>query len=185
MRMIYKIAKTELQMLFYSPVAWLVLIIFTFQCGLIFTGTVTMIEKQQAMGYDPSYISSNLFSRLFGEVYRYFFLYIPLLTMGLVSKDLAGGTMKLLYSSPMTNAQIVLGKYLSMVLFALVLVSILVAYMIFSLFTVEHFDVLQIFTGILGFFLLICTYAAVGLFFSTLSSYQIISAVATLVFLTF
>ena len=84
MRMIYKIAKTELQMLFYSPVAWLVLIIFTFQCGLIFTGTVTMIEKQQAMGYDPSYISSNLFSRLFGEVYRYFFLYIPLLTMGLV-----------------------------------------------------------------------------------------------------
>ncbi|WP_065220359.1 MULTISPECIES: Gldg family protein [Butyricimonas] len=185
MRMIYKIAKTELQMLFYSPVAWLVLIIFTFQCGLIFTGTVTMIEKQQAMGYDPSYISSNLFSRLFGEVYRYFFLYIPLLTMGLVSKDLAGGTMKLLYSSPMTNAQIVLGKYLSMVLFALVLVSILVAYMIFSLFTVEHFDVLQIFTGIFGFFLLICTYAAVGLFFSTLSSYQIISAVATLVFLTF
>ena len=183
--MIYKIAKTELQMLFYSPIAWLVLIIFTFQCGLIFTGSVTMIEKQQAMGYDPMFISSSIFGRLFYEVQNYLFLYIPLLTMGLVSKDLAGGTMKLLYSSPMTNAQIILGKYLSMVIFALVLVSIFIVYVIFSLFAVENFDVLQILTGILGLFLLICTYAAVGLFFSTLTSYQIIAAVATLVFLTF
>ena len=183
--MIYKIAKTELQMLFYSPIAWLVLIIFTFQCGLIFTGSVTMIEKQQAMGYDPMFISSSIFGRLFYEVQNYLFLYIPLLTMGLVSKDLAGGTMKLLYSSPMTNAQIILGKYLSMVIFALVLVSIFIVYVIFSLFAVENFDVLQILTGILGLFLLICTYAAVGLFFSTLTSYQIIAAVAPLVFLTF
>ena len=183
--MIYKIAKTELQMLFYSPIAWLVLIIFTFQCGLIFTGSVTMIEKQQAMGYDPMFISSSIFGRLFYEVQNYLFLYIPLLTMGLVSKDLAGGTMKLLYSSPMTNAQIILGKYLSMVIFAFVLVSVFVMYVIFSLFAVENFDVLQILTGILGLFLLICTYAAVGLFFSTLTSYQIIAAVATLVFLTF
>lgn len=51
--MIYKIAKTELQMLFYSPVAWLVLIIFTFQSGLIFTNAIEMVEREQAMGYDP------------------------------------------------------------------------------------------------------------------------------------
>lgn len=183
--MIYKIAKTELQMLFYSPIAWLILIIFTFQCGLIFTNSITMIEKEQAMGYDPMFISSSIFGRLFYEVQEFLFLYIPLLTMGLVSKDLAGGTMKLLHSSPMSNAQIILGKYLSMVIFAAVLVAIFIVYVIFCLFAVENFDILQIFTGILGLFLLICTYAAVGLFFSTLTSYQIIAAVATLVFLTF
>ena len=105
MNMIYKIAKTELQMLFYSPVAWLVLIIFTFQSGMIFSGMIEMIEREQAMGYDPLFISSSLFNRLFYSVQDYLFLYIPLLTMGLVSRDLSGGTIKLLHSSPMTNTQ--------------------------------------------------------------------------------
>lgn len=38
MRTIFKIAKTELRDLFYSPIAWLILIIFTFQTGMLFSG---------------------------------------------------------------------------------------------------------------------------------------------------
>ena len=182
MNMIYKIAKTELQMLFYSPVA---LIIFTFQSGLIFTNAIEMVEREQAMGYDPMFISSSLFGRLFYTVQDYLFLYIPLLTMGLVSRDLAGGTIKLLHSSPMTNTQIILGKFFSMMIFAFLLVGIFVIYVIYSLFMVEHFDVLYILTGILGIYLLICTYASIGLFMSTISSYQIIAAVGTFVLLIF
>ena len=185
MNMIYKIAKTELQMLFYSPVAWVGLIIFTFQSGLIFTNAIEMVEREQAMGYDPMFISSSLFGRLFYTVQDYLFLYIPLLTMGLVSRDLAGGTIKLLHSSPMTNTQIILGKFFSMMIFAFLLVGIFVIYVIYSLFMVEHFDVLYILTGILGIYLLICTYASIGLFMSTISSYQIIAAVGTFVLLIF
>ena len=185
MNMIYKIAKTELQMLFYSPVAWLVLIIFTFQSGMIFSGMIEMIEREQAMGYDTIFISASLFNRLFYNIQDYLFLYIPLLTMGLVSRDLAGGTIKLLHSSPMTNSQIILGKFLSMMIFALLLVGIFVLYVIYSLFVVENFDLCYILTGILGIYLLICTYASIGLFMSTISSYQIIAAVGTFVLLTF
>ena len=185
MNMIYKIAKTELQMLFYSPVAWLVLIIFTFQSGMIFSGMIEMIEREQAMGYDTIFISASLFNRLFYNIQDYLFLYIPLLTMGLVSRDLAGGTIKLLHSSPMTNSQIILGKFLSMMIFALLLVGIFVLYVIYSLFVVENFDLCYILPGILGIYLLICTYASIGLFMSTISSYQIIAAVGTFVLLTF
>lgn len=185
MNMIYKIAKTELQMLFYSPVAWLVLIIFMFQSGMIFSGMIEMIEREQAMGYDTIFISASLFNRLFYNIQDYLFLYIPLLTMGLVSRDLAGGTIKLLHSSPMTNSQIILGKFLSMMIFALLLVGIFVLYVIYSLFVVENFDLCYILTGILGIYLLICTYASIGLFMSTISSYQIIAAVGTFVLLTF
>ena len=185
MNMIYKIAKTELQMLFYSPVAWLVLIIFTFQSGMIFSGMIEMIEREQAMGYDTIFISASLFNRLFYNIQDYLFLYIPLLTMGLVSRDLAGGTIKLLHSSPMTNSQIILGKFLSMMIFALLLVGIFVLYVIYSLFVVENFDLCYILTGILGISLLICTYASIGLFMSTISSSQIIAAVGTFVLLTF
>ena len=165
-------------MLFYSPVAWLVLIIFTFQSGMIFSGMIEMIEREQAMGYDTIFISASLFNRLFYNIQDYLFLYIPLLTMGLVSRDLAGGTIKFLHSSPMTNSQIILGKFLSMMIFALLLVGIFVLYVIYSLFVVENFDLCYILTGILGIYLLICTYASIGLFMSTISSYQIIAAVA-------
>ena len=41
--------------------------------------------------------------------------YIPLLTMGLISRELSTGSIKLLYSSPISNAQIVLGRFLSTV----------------------------------------------------------------------
>ena len=78
----------------------------------------------------------------------------------------------------MTNSQIILGKFLSMMIFALLLVGIFVLYVIYSLFVVENFDLCYILTGILGIYLLICTYASIGLFMSTISSYQIIAAVA-------
>ncbi|MEI3421097.1 MAG: ABC transporter permease subunit [Butyricimonas faecihominis] len=184
MNMIYKIAKTELQMLFYSPVAWLVLIIFTFQSGMIFW-MIEMIEREQAMGYDTIFISSSLFNRLFYSIQDYLFLYIPLLTMGLVSRDLAGGTIKLLHSSPMTNTQIILGKFLSMMIFALLLVGIFVRLRDLLPVRGGEFRCVLYSYGDLGIYLLICTYASIGLFMSTISSYQIIAAVGTFVLLTF
>lgn len=45
MRTIFKIAKTELRDLFYSPIAWLILIIFTFQTGMLFSGTISEIVR--------------------------------------------------------------------------------------------------------------------------------------------
>ena len=46
MRMIVRIAKTELQSLFYSPIAWFVLVIFTFQCGLAFMESFEAMAKE-------------------------------------------------------------------------------------------------------------------------------------------
>ena len=58
---------------------------------------------------------------LFVAVQSYLYLYIPLLTMGLMSRELGSGSIKLLYSSPVTNVQIILGKYCSMLAYGLVL----------------------------------------------------------------
>ena len=68
------------------------------------------------------------------------------------------------YSSPITNIQIILGKYISMLVYALILVAILFAYFIYSACIVENFDFPFALTGILGIFLLVCAYAAIGLF---------------------
>ncbi len=45
MKIIYKIAKAELQSLFFSPIAWLILILYTFQTGMDFAGLVDGVMK--------------------------------------------------------------------------------------------------------------------------------------------
>ena len=133
MKIIYKIAKAELQSLFFSPIAWLILILYTFQTGMDFAGLVDGVMKGREMGYGVTNGTSRFFGGWDGVltvVQGYLYLYIPLLTMNLMSRELGSGSIKLLYSSPVTNVQIILGKYLSMLIYALVLVGILVLYVI-------------------------------------------------------
>ncbi|MDD3990392.1 MAG: Gldg family protein [Bacteroidales bacterium] len=183
MRMIYKIARTELQILFYSPVAWLILIVFTIQASMEFTEVLEVYVEFQSLNYPIRDLSMIIFGNTdwgaFVDIQKHLYLYIPLLTMGLISRELGSGSIKLLYSSPVTNTQIILGKYLSMVIYALVLSSVLLLLMVYSSFTIDNFDFPGVSSGLLGLFLLICTYAAIGLFMSSLTSYQVVAALGT------
>ena len=53
MKTIYKIAWTELQTLFYSPVAWLIIVIFAFQAAMTFVGSFSFggVVESQALRY--------------------------------------------------------------------------------------------------------------------------------------
>ena len=187
MKIIYKIAKAELQSLFFSPIAWLILILYTFQTGMDFAGLVDGVMKGREMGYGVTNGTSRFFGGWDGVltvVQGYLYLYIPLLTMNLMSRELGSGSIKLLYSSPVTNVQIILGKYLSMLIYALVLVGILVLYVIIGAIIIKNFDYPQVLTGLLGIYFLICAYAAIGLLMSSLTSYQVVAAVGTLAVLS-
>lgn len=74
MKMIFKIAKTELQSLFYSPVAWLILVIFTFQVGMIASALFEETVRYQAMGYTGGG-KTFLFGKIFTVVQSYLYLY--------------------------------------------------------------------------------------------------------------
>lgn len=187
MRKIVEIALTELKTIFFSPVAWLILIVFTIQSADVFSGWfMSIVRIQEANG-----MYENLTFRFFGmpssglyaRVVSYLYLYIPLLTMGLMSSELSSGSIKLLYSSPVRNVQIILGKYLSMLIFGLCLCAILFVYVIWGQLYIDHFDLPVALSGLLGVYLLICAYAAIGLFVSSLTSYQIVACVGTLAIL--
>lgn len=186
LKMIWNIAKAELQMLFYSPVAWLLLIVFSVQASTIFAGKLESFATTQEMGYTLQGMTSTIFagwgSVLVG-IQGYLYFYIPLLTMGLVSRDLSNGSIKLLYSSPITNFQIIIGKYLSVMLYGLLMMAVLVVLLLCGLFVVKDFDWPMVLTGILGLYLLLCAYAAIGIFMSSLTSYQIVAALGTLIVL--
>lgn len=182
-RVIYNIAKTELQMLFYSPVAWLILVAFSIQSGILFADNVEMLVKAQEMGRNMQGVTGAIFANPFGGVFmsvqNYLYMYIPLLTMSLISREISSKSIQLLYSSPVTNRQIILGKFLSMMIYGLVLIGILLLMVLSSWTFVKDFNIGMVLTGLLGLYLLLCAYAAIGIFMSSLTSYQIVAAIGT------
>jgi len=183
MKTIIKITKNELSMLFCSPIAWLILVIFVFQSGMTFTDILTNELKAKAVGYALRDETASIFSGfrgLFSQIQQYLYLYIPLLTMGIMSKEYSNGSIKLLFSSPITNRQIVLGKFYALLVYAFVLIGSLALIVIFCGITVKDMDFSLVLSGLLGLYLLTCAYAAIGLFMSSLTSYQVVAAIGTL-----
>ncbi len=190
MRIIYRIARTELSLLFYSPIAWFVLIIFTFQSGLIFTDSLKYwLQTEQSMG---NYLiirwgglTHIIFaydgSGFYGKIQATLFLYIPLLTMSLMSRETSSGSIKLLMSSPIKVRQIVWGKFMSMMVYCFLFILIIFLYILAAKFSIFSMDFSMAMTGLAGTYLLICTYSAIGLFMSSLTSYQMVAAVSTFV----
>ncbi|OOG17953.1 hypothetical protein BWD42_11685 [Sphingobacterium sp. CZ-UAM] len=192
MKLIYKIALNEIRNLFYSPVAWFLGIAFWLLCAFIFTGSLSQMTNFQDISIqnNPAFegfvqtslteiilLRGGLFSGVIGNLY----FFLPLLTMGLISRELNNGTIKLLYSSPVKPAHIVLGKYLAIVFYCVCLLGILSIFLVISLLTIVNVDGGIVLSALLSLFLLISTYAAIGIFMSCLSTYQIVSGVATFI----
>ncbi len=184
---IWQIGVTELKSFFYSPVAWVVLILFTIHAGVIFNDILEPIIRFRKPGPSAVNLKEYLLSihtemhqGFFVVIEGYLFLYIPLLTMGLFSRELGSGSIKLLQSSPVSSIQVVLGKYVSMMVMGLLLILILAGYVAIGAYSITNVDLGLAVSGLIGVFLLICTFAAIGLFMSCLSSHQVIAAIGTL-----
>ena len=188
MKTILRVAKTELRTLFYSPIAWFLMIVFFIQCGLKYMGTIKAIARTQELGGMEINLLQRLtsgiftgFSGLFPTVVQVLYLYIPLLTMGLISRETGSGTIKLLYSSPVKVREIVLGKYLAMMVYSLLLAAIVGIFVISGIVHIKHPETGMLMTGMFGFYLLLCAYSAIGLFMSTLTTYQVVAAIASFI----
>lgn len=179
MKTITRIARTELASLFFSPIAWFILVVFSTITGSEFWG---VFQKIAGSDYGVSvtqylFMDNGLFSKISSSLY----IYIPLLTMGLISNEVSSGSIKLPYSSPITSFQFVAGKYLASATFGLTLLIVPVLAILYSAAHMPHFDWPAVIVGLLGLWLLICTYCAVGLFMSSLTSYQVVAALYTFI----
>ncbi|MBO9153487.1 Gldg family protein [Chitinophaga sp. GCM10012297] len=184
MKLIIRIARQELSLLFHSPVAWLILIVFPVQIGVNFIYYLQMIGRAQRMGNHFSDVTSMVYAGLHEGFYpgvkNTLYFYIPLLTMGLISREMHSGSIKLLLSSPIKVRDIVLGKYVAMMGYGALLLVIICMYAVSGSFFIEHIDWTLLGSGALGLYLLICAYAAIGLFMSSLTTYQVVAAISTL-----
>ncbi|MGN6418139.1 MAG: Gldg family protein [Pseudobacter sp.] len=190
MKLIFKVARTELRNLFYSPVAWFLTIAFMVQCAIFYTVLVEKMSLYQEMlekntpewgGFNDSLTGLIFLNQqgIFVNVLQNLFLFVPLLTMGLISREINNGTIKLLYSSPLKTRHLVLGKYLATMAYNLVLVGIVAGFVILGMLNIEFVDYGRLLSALLGFFLLVCAYTAIGIYMSSITTYQIVSAIAT------
>ncbi|MDR2413524.1 MAG: Gldg family protein [Odoribacteraceae bacterium] len=189
MRQTLKIAANELRTLFFSPIAWILLVVFLFQLSATYIDLLRSLLRNQAInGPADASLTGALLTGMFGlytAIQQELYLYLPLLTMGLLSREKSAGTIKLLYSSPVTSTRIVAGKYLAMLFFGLVMSLLLAIPVAFSATIIPAFDIPLALSGLLGIYLLVAAYAAIGLYMSSLTAYQVVAATATLAALAF
>lgn len=164
MRRVWAICRKELQMYFYSPVAYVAFAFYFLLTGFFFAN-----DFLSGFQVDIRPMFSNM-------ILFYLFI-IPLLTMRLVSDELRQGTDELLLTSPANIGEIILGKYAAALTVHFLLVALSLLYPAI-LATYGTLDQPVLWLSYLSLFLLGAAMMAVGLFCSTLSSHQMVAGIA-------
>lgn len=159
------IAKRELTSLFYSPIAYVVLGAFAIGSSTFF---LQSFEPGRPATMRPTFDA---------VVWLLVFL-APAISMRLISEELRSGTFERLMTSPVTDMQVVLGKWLGAFAFFCVLLSPLVVQAV-VLERVAEPELGPIVTGLVGLGLVGALYLAIGVFASAWSQNQIIAFLLT------
>ena len=182
MRNVLAIAQRELNAYFGSPIAYVLLGFFALLFGWFFYVPLAYFEQQSMqMGMNPGQ-TLNINQMLIGPTLMnttviMLFLF-PLITMRTYAEEKRSGTIELLLTSPVTDVQIILGKFLgAMALYACMLALSMIH--IGILFIYGNPEWKPIVTGYLGLLLMGGCFLSLGLFISSLTKNQIVAAMAT------
>jgi ABC-2 type transport system permease protein len=165
MSRVLAIAGRELRTYFTSPLAYVVAAFFVLVSGYLFS-LILYHTKQASL------------TPLFSNLTVMFLLITPALTMRLLADERRTGTIELLMTSPITDRELVIGKYLSAVLFLAFLLGLTLVYPLILAFLGKP-DWATIWTGYLGTFLLGASFMAIGVFASSVTANMIIAAMIT------
>ena len=167
MRNVVTMAQHEIGAYFLSPIAYAVSAIFLFSAGLAFgLGTVTQGGEASMRGLFDFWIILILA------------FVLPMLTMRLMSEELRSGTIETLMTVPITEAEVVVGKFLGAFAFFVILLASLLVFPI-MLGRYGSLDLGLLTCHYIRLLLLGALYISVGLFFSTMTKHQVISVLAS------
>jgi ABC-2 type transport system permease protein len=179
--MIFTIAARELRSLFLSPLAWAVLAVVQFILAFIFLSRVDNYlawQPQLAAMEGVGGVTDLIIAPVFADAAIVLLLVAPLLTMRVLSEERRNRTLSLLFSAPVSMTEIVIGKYLGVLSFFLILLALL-ALMALSLLAGTDLDLGKLAAGLLGLALLMAAFVATGLFMSSLTEQPTIAAIST------
>ncbi|HUI65916.1 MAG TPA: ABC transporter permease [Bacteroidota bacterium] len=155
------IYRREVRSYFNSPVAYVVIVVFLAIIGWFFTSNLFLLNVA----------SMRVVFELVPLVFLFF---IPAVTMRLLAEEKKSGTLELLTTKPVLDAEIIIGKFLA----AWTLLAAALAPTLVYVITLEALgspDIGPILAGYLGLLLMGGVYIAVGLFASSLTENQIVA----------
>ena len=185
MNNVWSLVKKEVRAYFGSPIAYAMMFSFTLLVGYFFYSLVMWFNAQaMQMAQNPYYaqqvnINEMVFSPLLHNMSIVLIFVVPLLTMRLLAEEKKTGTDELLYTSPLTVGQIVLGKYFAALILLAVLLGLSALLSVF-VFALGNPELAPWLTGYLGLFLMGAAFIAIGLFYSSLTENQIVAAILTM-----
>ena len=133
--MIMTIAGRELRSLFLSPLAWAILATVQFIIAYLFLSQVDaylMVQPRLAAIEGAPGVADLVIAPLFGNAAIILLLITPMITMRVLSEERRNRTISLLFSAPVSMTEIIIGKYLGVLGFFLVLL-VMIALMPLSL----------------------------------------------------
>lgn len=160
----YIIARKELQVFFDSLVAYILLIAF-----LGFSGFFTWIY-----GSDVFLTKQASLQTFFQTAYWTLFFFIPALTMRSLAEENKTGTIELLLTKPITNWQLLWGKFMACLILIFIALVLTLPYYI-TIVNLGKVDSGVVFCGYLGLLLMSAFYISIGIFASSITSNQVVA----------
>lgn len=181
MRNTLAVAGKEVRAYFTSPIAYVVIGMYALLFGYFFYVMLTFFERQSMqmmqMGGTMN-VNQMLIAPVFMNAEVVLLFLLPMVTMRTYAEEKRSGTMELLLTAPLTDWQIILGKFLgAMTLFAAMLATTLIH--VGLLFAFGQPEWKPIVTTYLGMLLMGGCFIALGLFISSLTKNQIVAATIT------
>lgn len=167
------VCKRELRSYFTSYVAYVILAIFLVLSGYFFYSDLSFFIL--AGGH---ILPTGLWQYVFLDMRLCALLVLPLLTMRLFAEEKKLGTIELLWTYPVRDGEVILGKFLAAwIFYAVMLAATTVNF--FVLYRYYAFDVPPLFAAYAGMLLIGTAFLACGLFISSLTENQVLSAMGT------
>lgn len=183
MRNIFTIAGKELRGYFVSPMGWVVMGLFALLFGYFFIAYLESFVQQSmqsSMGGGPVNVNQGMIRGVLGNASVLILFLLPMITMRAYAEEKRSGTIELLLTSPVSDIQIVAGKFLGALGFyaALLAVTLLDIAILFIFGNPEWKPVM---TGYLGLLLMGSCFISIGLFVSSTTKNQVVAGAATFV----
>jgi len=178
MRNIWTIAKREYDYYFISPIAYVGAFVILMLLGVYFVLIMGYYRQNAFQGSGGGTPSMSEIASLFSFL---MIIFIPALTMRLVSEENRMGTIELLLTAPLRDAELIIGKWLGSFLFMLTLIACTLIYpIIMNKFIDPGLDLWQLASAYTGLILLAGAMLSIGVGLSAIFSNQIASLIATL-----
>ena len=179
---ILAIAQKELKAYFASPIAYVVIAFFAGLYGYFYVVMLSFFQRvslqMQMGGQQSANVNEMMIRPLMQNVLILVLFIMPMVTMRTYAEEKRAGTIELLLTSPITDWQIVLGKFLgAMVLYAITLGVTLVHMALLFFYGTPEWK--PIATAYLGLYLFGGCFISVGMFISSLTKNQIIAGMST------